>query len=181
MNEALALALPLIKTGEGLCLRAYPDPASPLARALRQRRLLRPYMAGQAEIPPDLALLSGTPWTIGYGDTEGVREGMQWSEEQAEQRLAQAVGRRMVAVLRRCPALQKEPPGRLAACTSLAYNIGVGAFGASAVCRHSARREFAAAADAFLLWNKAGGRVLPGLTIRRRLERSQYLAPRITS
>lgn len=173
--NAIDLALPLIKSGEGLCLRAYPDPRSELAGALRAARLLRAYMAGQAAIPPELGALSGAPWTIGYGETAGVREGMVWTEDEAEQRLEQGAARRMAAVLWRCPALQGEPPGRLAACTSLSYNIGLGAFGASAICRHSARREFAAAADAFLLWNKARGRVLPGLTLRRQLERALYL------
>jgi lysozyme len=33
------------------------------------------------------------------------------------------------------------------------------------------------AADAFLLWNKARGRVLPGLDRRRREERDLYLQP----
>jgi lysozyme len=55
------------------------------------------------------------------------------------------------------------------------YNIGVGAFGASSVCRLTRLREFMRAAASFLLWNKAGGRVIPGLALRHAAERLVYL------
>jgi lysozyme len=53
----------------------------------------------------------------------------------------------------------------------LAHNIGWPAF-----CRSTARarfnaRQYAGACDAFLLWNKAGGRVVNGLVERRKRER----------
>lgn len=115
-------------------------------------------------------------WTIGFGETLGVHEGMVWTLEQAKHRLRQRVGQFMLAVLRRCPQLHLEPPGRVIACTSLAYNIGVGAFGASSVSRRTKYQEFEAAARAFLLWNKAGGRVVKGLTIRRKAESAKYLS-----
>ena len=98
-----------------------------------------------------------------------------WTQDQADAVLRQRVGQFMLATLKRCPQLHLEPPGRLAACTSLAYNIGGGAFGASSVCRKTRRREFSGAADSFLLWNKAAGRILRGLTLRRQAERLMYL------
>lgn len=113
--------------------------------------------------------------TIGYGETLGVTEGMVWTKEQAEEALRRRLAQFMAGVLQRCPILFLEPSQRLAACTSLAYNIGLGAFGASSVCRLSKANEWSRAADSFLLWNKAGGRVVRGLTIRRQLERSKYL------
>ena len=113
--------------------------------------------------------------TIGYGETLGVREGDVWTQERADTQLRQRVAQFMLATLKRCPQLHLEPPGRTAACTSLAYNIGVGAFGASSVARQTGRCDFAGAANAFLLWNKAGGRVIRGLTLRRQAERAQYL------
>lgn len=173
---AIKLALPLVKSSEGLCLRAYPDPASPLSIALSRAGLLKKYKAGAAAIPDDLRHLSGAPWTIGYGETEGVSEGMLWTQEQAELRLIKRVTGFAAGVLKRCPQLHLEPPGRLAACISLAYNIGLGAFGASSVCRKTGRGEFAAAANSFRLWNKAGGRVMAGLTARREFERLLYLS-----
>ena len=74
-------------------------------------------------------------WTIGWGETCGVKDGDIWTQQQADAVLRQRVGQFMLATLKRCPQLHLEPLGRLAACTSLAYNIGVGAFGASSVCR----------------------------------------------
>lgn len=172
---AIQIALPLVKHDEGLCLRAYPDPASPLSIALSNRGLLRKYKAGRAEIPADLRHLSGTPWTIGYGETQGVVEGMVWTKEKAELQLIRRLAGFAAGVLKRCPQLHLEPPERLAACMSLAYNIGLGAFGASSVCRKTRRREYAGAGDSFLLWNKAGGRIMAGLTARRERERLLYL------
>jgi lysozyme len=114
-------------------------------------------------------------WTIGWGETLGVKEGDVWTQEQADHVLRQRVGQFMLATLKRCPRLHTEPPGRLVGCTSLAYNIGVGAFGASSVSRKTTRLDYTGAADSFLLWNKGGGRVLRGLTLRREAERLKYL------
>jgi lysozyme len=173
--SAIKLAVPLVKMAEGLCLRAYPDPKSPLSDALSQRNLLRKYKAFAAEIPPDLRHLSGAPWTIGYGETLGIVEGMVWTKEKAELELVRRLVGFAKGVLRRCPQLHLEPDTRLAACISFAYNVGLGAFGSSSVCRHTTRREYQAAAGSLRLWNKAGGRVMPGLTTRRALERDLYL------
>lgn len=114
-------------------------------------------------------------WTIGYGETLGVHAGMVWTRQQAEDRLRERLAGYLLAVLKRCPQLHLEPPCMLAACTSLAYNIGTGAFGASSVCRLTRLREFIRAAASFLLWNKAGGKVIRGLALRRAAERFTYL------
>lgn len=114
-------------------------------------------------------------WTIGYGETLGVKEGMIWTEEYATERLKQRVMGFLLSCLNDCPQLLFEPPERLIACTSLAYNIGQAAFKVCSVNRRTREYNYEAAADAFLLWNKAGGRILKGLTIRRALERKIYL------
>jgi lysozyme len=174
--NAVDLALPLVTASEGCCLRAYPDPASPLSKALAKAGLLRAYKAGRAEIPPELRHLDGSPWTIGYGETQGVVEGMVWTQEQADERVRLRVAGFASGVLKRCPQLASEPPQRLAACTSLAYNIGLGAFAASSVRSRTQRREYQAAGDAFLNWRTAGGVVMPGLVARRERERLLYLS-----
>jgi lysozyme len=114
-------------------------------------------------------------WTIGYGETLGVKEGDVWTQQQADNRLRQRAGQFLLRTLLRCPRLHTEPVDRTVACTSLSYNIGTGAFGASSVSRKTTRRDFTGAADAFLLWNKAGGRIVRGLTLRRHAERLKYL------
>lgn len=176
MSKALDLLVDLAMRFEGCELRAYPDPASPLSQALAARGLLTRYKLGQVEIPDDLRALSGMPWTIGYGETAGVREGMVWTQDQAVARLRERAAQFLLGVYKRAPMLWLEPDERAAACGSLAYNIGLGAFNASTVKRKTNDGEWAAAAQAFLLWNKAGGRVLAGLTARRRAESGVYLS-----
>lgn len=115
-------------------------------------------------------------WTIGYGETRGVKPGMIWTQDQAEAVLRMRVAQFLLGVYHRAPMLWLEPPERAAACASLAYNIGLGAFNASQVRTKTNAREWQAAARAFLLWNKAGGRVIAGLTRRRRKESTVYLS-----
>jgi lysozyme len=62
-----------------------------------------------------------------------------------------------------------------AASTSLAYNIGITAYCRSTVDRRFDAGQPRAACDAFLMWNRAGGRVVAGLTNRRRAERALCL------
>ena len=63
------------------------------------------------------------------------------------------------------------------AMVSLTFNIGLGHFQTSTVLREHNAGNYQAAADAFLMWNKAGGQVLAGLGRRRREERDLYLQP----
>jgi lysozyme len=62
------------------------------------------------------------------------------------------------------------------ALVSLAFNIGSAAFAKSTLVRKLNGGDVQGAADAFLNWNKAGGKVLAGLTNRRQQERAQFLA-----
>lgn len=114
-------------------------------------------------------------WTIGWGETFGVHEGDVWTQGYADAMLRTRASQFLLATFRACPRLLSEPVPRQAACGSLAYNIGVGAFRASSVCRKTARKDYAGAAESFLLWNKAGGRVSRVLSLRRVVERASYL------
>lgn len=113
-------------------------------------------------------------WTIGYGHTKNVKAGDTWTQEQADKALEQDIETYRKAVLIACPALA-DGPNRLAACISLAYNIGTGAFASSSVARYIRRGEYRAAADAFGLWVNAGGKKLPGLVTRRQREKEVFL------
>lgn len=176
MNEqALTLAVGFIKPWEGLCLRSYPDPASPLSKALSARNILAKYKRGEVVIPTDLRSLSGTPWTLGYGETRGITEDMAWTLEQAESRLRVRVAEFMAGVLKASPKLSTQAPDLLAACTSLAYNVGLGGYRGSTVAKRIALEDWQGAADAILMWNKAGGQVVQGLVNRRKAEREMFL------
>lgn len=120
-------------------------------------------------------------WTIGYGITAnagiGVKPipGMTVTRDQAEKHLDAAVtlfAHQVTQVLTR-PANENQ----FGAMVSLAYNIGPAAFRRSSVLRLFNAGDFDGAAEAFLLWNKAGGKVLRGLVRRREAEKKLFLTP----
>ncbi len=114
-------------------------------------------------------------WTIGWGETKGVVKGLKWTQEKADSELAIRAQEFLENVLKACPELSKLSTNKQAACASLAYNIGVGAFARSTVCRMIKAGNLHNAAEAFLMWSKAGGKVVKGLDNRRRIEREVFL------
>lgn len=116
-------------------------------------------------------------WTIGVGwtkavDNQVIHPGMTITREKAEELLREGVKEYCAAVEKACPTATDN---QFAAMVSLCYNIGPAAFARSSVARYHTRGSFQRAADAFLLWTKAGGKVLPGLVRRREAERALYL------
>jgi len=116
--------------------------------------------------------------TIGYGHTSAagqpvVTESMTITQKQADDMLARDLGKYEDAVQRAItkPATQHQ----LDAMTSLCYNIGPGAFAKSSIVRKFNAGDVAGAANSFLLFNKAGGKVLTGLTRRREDEKKLFL------
>lgn len=115
-------------------------------------------------------------WTIGWGETAGVVQGMVWTQEHADKILRKRATWFLAETLKACPQLLNEPPSRQAACASLCYNIGTGAWkNVCSVRRLTARKDYAGAAEAFRRWNKAGGKVDRILVRRREEERLKYL------
>lgn len=110
--------------------------------------------------------------TIGYGSTGShVREGMIITEAQAEELLRSDLRRFEDAVAEAVPGANDN---QFSAMVSLAFNIGIDAFAKSTVARKAKAGEHLAAASAFALWNKGGGKVLPGLVKRRAAEAQLY-------
>jgi lysozyme len=66
--------------------------------------------------------------------------------------------------------------GRLGALTSFAFNVGLGNLQRSSLRMKHNRGDYENAAEAFLDWTKAGGKVLKGLVSRRNDERALYLS-----
>lgn len=95
MNRNLSdEALSLIKQGEALRLFAYPDPASPLAKATPQLRRTWGFKPAESildALARETAVLSGSPWTCGYGHTKGVTPATQCDASQAAAWLDQDV------------------------------------------------------------------------------------------
>ena len=117
-------------------------------------------------------------WTIGYGHTRGVTAGMVFTQQQADQALADDLLSTETSVDRAVQAVTTTD-NRFAAMVSLTYNIGSGNFASSTVLREHLAGNTQAAAAAFLLWNKAtiNGvlQVVAGLTRRRPDEQALYL------
>lgn len=113
-------------------------------------------------------------WTICDGETAGVKPGMRETLAGCEARNEAALIRHAEPVLACTPSLRGHP-NQLAAALSLAYNIGTGAYCRSTVDRRFDAGQWRAACDAFLMWNKAGGKVVNGLVRRRHAERELCL------
>jgi lysozyme len=112
-------------------------------------------------------------WTIGWGSTgPHVKPGMTITQERGEALLRADLGRFEAAVTRLVTVNVSQ--AQYDAMVSLAFNIGIAAFGRSSVLRHVNARSFDAAAKAFALWNKGGGRVLSGLVRRRAAESALF-------
>jgi len=142
----------LVKEFEGLRLEAYVDPGT-----------------------------GGEPITIGYGTTAraGVgivpKLGMKITKAEADEYFH----RTLVKFAAQIRPMIKAPinDNEFGAFMSLAYNIGPGAFARSSALRKFNAGDKAGAADANLLWNKAGVRVMRGLERRRKAEKALFLTP----
>ena len=114
-------------------------------------------------------------WTIGYGFTKDVKAGDTMTKAQGEKRLKVELKSYTEDVLNACSL---EPTdNQLAAMVVFAFNCGVEGFKKSTLLKAHNKGSFDAASRAFLLWNKAGGKVVPGLTRRRAAEAALYLKP----
>ena len=116
---------------------------------------------------------AGVP-TIGYGHTAGVAMGQTITQQQADDYLRRDVRQfeRAVARLVTVPMTQ----GQFDALVSFAFNLGEGTLAQSTLLRLLNAGDYAGAAAQFDRWNKAGGRVLPGLVRRRAAERALFEA-----
>lgn len=113
-------------------------------------------------------------WTISYGVTgPWVHEGLEVTQNEAENLFLSRLVEFDACVQKHCP---DAGPSQHSAMVSLAWNIGCEAFARSSVCRLHRAGKYAEAGQAFALWNKARGVVLPGLVARRAQEAALYLA-----
>jgi len=120
-------------------------------------------------------------WTIGYGTTAraglGIipTGGMTITQSEADQLLADGLNKFADQIRPMINAGLND--NQFGACVSLAYNIGGHGFSTSSALKHINAGDYDKAANAILLWNKAGGKVLKGLVRRREAERKLFLTP----
>lgn len=112
-------------------------------------------------------------WTIGWGHTAGVTAGMTCTQKQADDWLKSDI-EKFCKIVDKEMASYHLNENQYAALVSFTYNCGA----ANLVnLTKSGRRSLAQIADAMLLYNKARGIVLAGLTKRRKAERELFLSP----
>lgn len=112
-------------------------------------------------------------WTIGFGTTEGVKKGQTIDPVKALQRKLTDV-QKFEGALKQCikvPLHQHEYDAFL----SLAYNIGPTAFCNSTLVRRLNQEQYELACREILRWDKAGGKPVRGLTLRREAEYRQCM------
>ena len=108
-------------------------------------------------------------WTIGYGHLCDSKHPAITVDE-AEAYLASDLTTATNATLRYCPVLATEPEGRLAAIVDFTFNLGAGRLQTSTLRRRINQRDWVAAAQELGRWVYGGGKVLPGLVLRREAE-----------
>lgn len=121
-------------------------------------------------------------WTIGYGHTglkhqDGtVFPGRKITEAEANELLAYDLGVFAPGVEALLLARPREEinDNMFGALVSFAFNCGLGALKRSTLLQRVNSRDYGNAPVAFLAWNKAGGKVLRGLTRRRQSEANLF-------
>lgn len=116
--------------------------------------------------------LAGIP-TIGYGATKNVKMGDTITPERALIRLQEDAAEHTKGMTRciKVPVSQ----GEYDAFASFTYNVGVGAFCRSTLVKKLNAGDYDGACKELLKWNKAGGKVYPGLVKRRQEEYQRCL------
>ena len=116
-------------------------------------------------------------WTIGYGLTSAagfikIYRGLKITQAQADEYLIETLAKFEASVMK---VLNLSPSqNQFDAMVSLCYNIGGGNFAKSSVVRLFNLGDFEGAAKAFAMWNRAGNKVLAGLTTRRAKEAALF-------
>lgn len=167
---------------EACKLRAYPDPLSPLFKALQAVRI-DPYSL--TAMPAQFAHLSGKPWTIGWGDTEDVSVGMVIDQAEADRRYTRRLARDFEPAVREAVHVSLNQR-QFDAIVSTVYNTGPGGRGRDGILRLADGRpstflrklnagDYGGAAAELLKWIRAGGQVVKGLQRRREASRLVFL------
>ena len=106
--------------------------------------------------------------TIGWGATgNGVSHAITWTQAEADDRLRIDASKFLIGTKKLLP---NTFGNRLVACADFAYNLGLGNLKNSTLRRKIIANDYEGAIVQFMRWNKAGGKVLKGLTLRRRAE-----------
>jgi lysozyme len=128
---------------------------------------------GTFEAYPDPGT-GGDPWTIGWGSTgPDIKRGTVWTQKQCDDRFNSHLAEFCQGVSKAigdAPTTQSQ----FDAMVCFAYNVGTGAFAKSTLLKKHKAGDYKGASAEFAKWNKAGGKVMNGLTRRRAAEAQLY-------
>lgn len=123
---------------------------------------------------PDPAT-DGVPWTIGYGKTgPTIGSNTTWTKAQSDQALfddIQNIGNDIDNFDVSLTNNQKS------ALTSLIYNVGISKISSSTLVKCLKNGDIKGASSQFLVWNRAAGKINPGLVNRRKDEKKVFDTP----
>lgn len=107
-------------------------------------------------------------WTIGYGHTKNIKQGMTISKEQADNMLLNELDEY-------CEYVEKAVDVTLKQCefdalVAWTYNLGPTNLNKSTMLKKLNNKEYQDVPHEIKRWNKAGGKVLQGLVRRREAE-----------
>ncbi|MDE1474811.1 lysozyme [Xenorhabdus bovienii] len=114
------------------------------------------------------------PWTIGYGHTKGVKPEQVITEQQAETFLHED----LIPIYAEIQRIVKVPltQGQFDALCSFIFNLGIGNFIHSTLLKKLNLADYQGAAEEFLKWDRADGRVLADLRVRRVSEQKMFMS-----
>lgn len=118
-------------------------------------------------------------WTIGYGNTfyeDGtkVKQGDKITKERAEELFRNTVEKKFAEPVRKLIKKYLND-NQFSAIVSFTYNVGIGNLKSSTLLKKvNANPSDPSIASEFAKWNKSGGKVLAGLTKRRKSESELY-------
>ena len=155
-----AAAIKTIKHHEGVKTRPYQCPA--LIWSVGVGHVIDPsHIAVKYEERRNLPIPDGWDRSLAMDEVDAI--------------LAQDLAKFERGVARLCPAALGNQ-GIFDALVSFSFNVGLGNLQRSGLRMKTNRGDFDEAADEFLKWTKAAGKVLPGLVKRRKDERAMYLS-----
>ncbi len=119
-------------------------------------------------------------WTIGYGQTKNIREGMAWTQKQADDDLIQTIKSLERKIRLFCDLIDMIPnKNQVAALISFVYNCGL--FNLlrlfSSAAKVGSPYNPKIIAEKMLDFDHGDGKQIPGLLARRLAEGALYLTP----
>lgn len=149
----------MIKSHEGVRTKPYQCPA--LLWTVGVGHVIDPAHGRlKLEERRNLPIPSGWDRTLSMGEVDEI--------------LKKDLARFESGVARLCPVNLTQ--GQFDALVSFSFNVGLGNLQRSTIRMKVNRQDFEGAAEGFLDWTKAGGKVLKGLVSRRNDERALFLS-----